>query len=115
MGGEFTEARRIAASLASLTHSGVAILEASPQLNPVDHLSIDIYNTPRPMQVQRSPTVTKSRVISSLESNNKFSSILYQSDFKEVQRQKQRCAQVRRIHNTNMKNSLEQPYSVYTI
>lgn len=34
MGGQLIEARRIAASFATLSHSGVAILAASPQLNP---------------------------------------------------------------------------------
>ena len=34
MGGHLIEALRIAASLATLSHSGVAILAASEQLNP---------------------------------------------------------------------------------
>jgi hypothetical protein len=34
MGGRFVDALRIAASLATLNHSGVAILDASPQLKP---------------------------------------------------------------------------------
>jgi len=33
------EALRIAASLANLNHSGVAMLAASPQLNPARHIS----------------------------------------------------------------------------
>lgn len=34
------EALRIAASLANLNHSGVAMLAASPQLNPTKHIQI---------------------------------------------------------------------------
>jgi hypothetical protein len=34
MGGRLIEALRIAASFAILNHSGVAIFDASPQLNP---------------------------------------------------------------------------------
>ena len=40
MGGQFIEALRIAASFATLNHSGVAILAASPRLKPAQRNQI---------------------------------------------------------------------------
>ena len=83
------EALRIAASLATLNHSGVAILAASAQLNPRGKYQIDTMyetdncnlefkiNNKKHKMNNKNLTMAETCMISPRKSDNKFTCILH--------------------------------------